>query len=250
MNLLQIRTQFAKISGRYDLVNPSTFADAGADFYIQQGQRSLERRLNINPTVAKFYNDLTTGQYKVSISNCRAIQEVWILSSESRTEVKRLGDYDLRAIHQQYVSNMYTSPLSTMETGRPSHYYLTNLRRTPEDNDGSTDSSTISSYIDTSYPYDPASTGIILFPRCDEAYGIEIKGIFYSPILSSDEDSNVWASNYPTLLIWSALRELEIMFRGSKTASSWESLIEGELVGIEKDAIEQEINSIDTLEDR
>ena len=38
------------------------------------------------------------------------------------------------------------------------------------------------------------------------------------------------------------------MFRGSKTVSSWESLIEGELIGIEKDAIEQEINSINTLE--
>ena len=248
MNLLQIRTQFVKISGRYDLVNPSTFADAGADFYIQQGQRSLERRLNINPTVAKFYDDLTVGQYKVSIPNCRAIQEVWILGSESRTEVEKLGDYDLRAIHQQFVSNMYTSPLSTMETGRPSHYYLTNLRRSPETEDGSGDSDTITSYLDTTYPFDPTNSGIILFPRCQEAYGIEVKGLFYSPTLSTNTDSNVWSANYPTLLIWSALRELEIMFRGSKTASSWEALIEGELIGIEKDAIEQEVNSINVLE--
>lgn len=248
MNLLQTRTQFVKISGRYDLVNPSTFADAGADFYIQQGQRSLERRLNISPSVAKFYDDLTIGTYKVTIANCRAIQEVWIMNSDSRTEVKKLGDYDLRAIHQKFVDNMYTTPLSSMETGRPLYYYLTNLRRSPETETGSGDSTTLSSYIDTSYPFNPANSGIILFPRCDEAYGIEVKGLFYSPVLTADTDSNIWSTNYPTLLIWSALRELEIMFRGSKTASSWESLIEGELIGIEKDAIEQEINSINELE--
>ena len=248
MNLLQIRTQFAKISGRYDLVNPSTFADAGADFYIQQGQRSLERRLNISPSIAKFYGDLTIGTYKVSVANCRAIQEVWVMNSESRTEVSKLGDYDLRGIHQKYVSNMYTTPLSSMESGRPSHYYLTNLRRSPETETGVGDSATLSSYIDTTYPFDPANSGIILFPRCDEAYGIEIKGLFYSPVLTTDIGTNIWSVSYPTLLIWAALRELEIMFRGSKTASSWESLIEGELIGIEKDAIEQEINSINVLE--
>lgn len=248
MNLLQIRTQFVKISGRYDLVNPSTFADAGADFYIQQGQRSLERRLNIAPSIAKFYDDLTIGTYKVSVANCRAIQEVWIMNSESRTEVVKLGDYDLRAIHQKYITNMYTTPLSTMESGRPNYYYPTNLRRSPETEAGAGDSATLSSYIDTTYPYDSANTGIILFPRCDEAYGIEIKGLFYSPTLTTDVGTNLWSVSYPTLLIWAALRELEIMFRGSKTVSSWEGLIEGELIGIEKDAIEQEINSINVLE--
>jgi len=248
MNLLQIRTQFIKISGRYDLVNPSTFADDGADFYIQQGQRSLERRLNINPTVAKYYTDLSIGQYKVTVQNCRAIQEVWVMNSTSRTEVAKIGDYDLRAIHQRFVANMYSTPLSTMSQGRPTHYYPTNLRRSPETEDGTGDSSTLSSYLDTSYPSDPAASGIILLPRTDEAYGIEIKGLFYSPTLYVDTSTNVWASEYPTLLIWAALRELEIMFRGSKTASSWEALIEGELINVEKDAIEQEVNSIDKME--
>ena len=250
MNLLEIRTQFAKISGRYDLVDPSDFADNGADFYIQQGQRSLERRLNINPSVAKFYDDISIGTYKVSVANCRAIQEVWIMDSDSRTELEKIDGYKLRGIHQKFVSNMYSTPLSTMSQGRPAYYYLTNLRRTPETEAGTLDSATLSSYLDTTYPFDPTQSGIIIFPRTDLAYGIEIKGLFYSPIISTDTDSNIWSANYPTLLIWAALRELEIMFRGSKTASSWESLIEGELLGIEKDAIEQEIATINTLEEQ
>ncbi len=250
MNLLEIRTQFAKISGRYDLVDPSDFADNGADFYIQQGQRSLERRLNIQPSMAKFYDDIAAGTYKVSVANCRAIQEVWIMNSESRTELEKIDGYKLRGIHQKFVSNMYSTPLSTMSQGRPAYYYLTNLRRTPETEAGTLDSATLSSYLDTTYPFDPTQSGIIILPRCDAAYGIEIKGLFYSPMLSTDTDSNIWSSNYPTLLIWAALRELEIMFRGSKTASSWESLIEGELIGIEKDAIEQEVATINTLEEQ
>lgn len=250
MNLLEIRTQFAKISGRYDLVDPSDFADNGADFYIQQGQRSLERRLNIQHSVAKFYDDLTVGTYKVSVANCRAIQEVWILGSDARTELEKLDGYKLRGIHQKFVSNMYSTPLSTMTQGRPTHYYLTNLRRTPETEAGAGDSATLSSYLDTSYPFNSTQSGLIIFPRCDAAYGIEIKGLFYSPVLTTDNGSNLWSTNYPTLLIWAALRELEIMFRGSKTASSWESLIEGELIGIEKDAIEQEIATINTLEEQ
>ena len=250
MNLLEIRTQFAKISGRYDLVDPSDFADNGADFYIQQGQRSLERRLNINPSVAKFYDDISAGTYKVSVANCRAIQEVWIMNSESRTELEKIDGYKLRGIHQKFVSNMYSTPLSTMSQGRPAYYYLANLRRTPETEAGTLDSATLSSYLDTTYPFDPANTGIIILPRCDTAYGIEIKGFFYSQVLTTDISTNLWSTNYPTLLIWAALRELEIMFRGSKTASSWESLIEGELIGIEKDAIEQEIATINTLEEQ
>lgn len=248
MNLLQIRTQFAKISGRYDLVNPSTFADNGADFYIQQGQRSLERRLNISPSVAKFYDDIAIGTYKITVANCRAIQEVWVMNSESRTELEKLGDYDLRAIHQKYITNMYSTPLSTMEQGRPLYYYPTNLRRSPETETGVGDSATLSSYLDTSYPFDPASSGIIILPRCDGAYGIEIKGLFYSPVLSVDISTNIWSYNYPTLLVWAALRELDIMYRGHKTASNWDSYIEAELLNLDKDAIEQEINSIDVLE--
>lgn len=250
MDLLQIRTQFTKISGRYDLVDPSTFADNGSDFYIQNGQRSLERRLNIAPTVAKYYADIAAGDYKISIANCRAILEVWIMNSESRTELERLDGYKLRGVHQRFVDNMYTTPLSTMDAGRPGYYYLSNFRRTPESEDGTGDSATLSSYLDTISPYDHSVTGLILLPRCDTDYGIEIKGLFYSPVLTDDNDSNIWSAEYPTLLIWSALRELEIMFRGSKTASAWEGLIESELINIEKDAIEQEISNINTLEEQ
>ena len=248
MTLLQIRTQFAKISGRYDLVSPSDFSDAGANFYIQQGQRSLERRMNISPTRAKFYDDIALGTYKVTLTNCRAIHSVWVMDSDSRTEVIKIEDYDLRATHQLWVENMYSTPLSTMSTGRPNYYYPTNLRRSSETETGSGDSATLSSYMDTTYPYDSSASGIILLPRCDKAYGIEIQGLFYSPTLTNNSDENYWSGKHPNLLLWAALRELEIMYRGHKSATSWDSYIEAEIANLDKDDIEMQLNSVDQLE--
>ena len=53
MNLGEIRAAFVKRSGRFDLVvagaTPSEEgADSGADFYINSGQRFLDRLHNVN----------------------------------------------------------------------------------------------------------------------------------------------------------------------------------------------------------
>lgn len=249
MTLLDIRKQFVRISGRYDLVvDAADFEDNGANLYITEGQKSLERRLNYNPAVGKLFMDITAGTYKVQFQNCRAVQEVWALGYESRTELRKLDEYSLRAIHQKYVANMYTTPLASMQRGRPQFYYPTNLRRVPDDADTSSDSEVLSSYLDTISPTDPTYSGIIIFPPPDIDYALEIKGLFYNPVLVADADTNYWTINHPNLLVMSALRQLEMMYRGSKTASTWNSLIESELLNIEKDFIEQEISHIDTLE--
>lgn len=250
MALLDIRKQFVKISGRYDLLsNVSTFADNGANLYITEGQKSLERRLNYNPAVGKLFMDISAGTYKVQFQNCRAVQEVWALSDEARSELTMLDEYALRGIHQKYVANMYTTPLASMDRGRPLYYYPTNLRRSPDAATADdSDSAVLSSYLDTITPTDPSYTGIIIFPPPDTGYALEIKGLFYNPVLSVDADTNYWTVNHPNLLVMSALRQLEIMYRGSKAASAWDALIESELLNIEKDFIEQEISQIDTLE--
>ena len=44
MNLKEIREQFVKRSGRYDLVSSTTnWTDNGADFFIRNGQKLLDR---------------------------------------------------------------------------------------------------------------------------------------------------------------------------------------------------------------
>lgn len=240
MNLLEIRTQFIKISGRYDLITDPGFIDNGANFYIQQGQRSLERRTNIHPTNAKVFKTIQTNDYLIELKHCRVIKHVWLISEEAKVQLTKILRSDLLKLK--------TLPPLKTSSGTPFVYYLTNLIRSPNDIDSSTDSTLISNYNDTVSPTDPSLTGLVIYPPADKSYGLEISGLFYNLPLVQDTDSNYWTVNFPALLIMATMQQLEIMYRGSKSATSWDILIEAELANIDKDQVEQDIVSIDQIE--
>lgn len=234
MNLLDIRKQFVKISGRYDMVVDAVdFADNGANFYINEGQKSLERRIDFSPANAKFYRDLTVGEYLIQLAGCRVVKEVWVLDTDSRTQLEELSEGDLKEFSE-------TLPLSSATRSKPTHYYNVGLRRSPDDEDGAGDSSIIQSFIDTLSPSNPAYTGVVIWPPADSTYGIEVSGLFYNTVLTDNTDENYWSVRYPMLLIMSALYHLEIMYKGSKSSSAWHALIEAELLNIEFDSVDQE----------
>jgi hypothetical protein len=133
------------------------------------------------------------------------------------------------------------------------------------------------------YQNDPKLTGVIVWPPADGDYTIEINGLYYD-VFPDDEDectynggggeepslplpnpltgvvttdriygavvtySNYWMQEYPNLLIMAAIQQLEYMYKGSKSAERWDKIIEGELVGIEKDAIEEEVSNVLRME--
>jgi len=240
MNLLEIRTQFVKISGRYDLVVDATdFVDNGADHYITQGQKSLERRTNIKAGKAKVFDDLAVGTYLISLEGCRAITGVSILDADYSIPLEKLhperNKLDVEA---------YSTPISNATAGKPGYWYPTNLRRYPDDQATAQDSATLTSYIDTISESDPTLTGLVIYPPTDIVYSIQIDGLFYNMELAQDNDINYWSVNYSMLLIMSALHQLEMVYRGSKSASAWSVLIDGELENIDKDVVEEESANI------
>ena len=236
MNLLQIRTQFVKISGRYDLVvNATAFADNGADWYIQQGQKSLERRVNVKAAKAKVFKDLDVGTYLISVENCRAITGVNILDKDASIPLEKLDPS-----RDKLDVTLYSTPLSTADRGKPIYWYPTNLRRSPDNLDDSGDSITLQSYLDTITVSDPTLTGLVIYPPTDLEYSIQVSGLFYNDELSDDTDFNYWSTNYSMLLVMSALHQLEMVYRGSKSAGAWVALIDAELENIDKDAAEEE----------
>jgi len=84
MNLLQIRTDFVKKNGRYDLVVDTTnYADNGANFYIQAGQRILDSILPNRKSIGRYTTDLASGQSSVIIKNTRFIDRVEMKKSGS-----------------------------------------------------------------------------------------------------------------------------------------------------------------------
>jgi hypothetical protein len=249
MNLLEIRTEFVKISGRYDLVNPSTFADNGADKYITMGQRDLERRLGRGPTAAKFLKDITAGTYLVSFEHCRVIQSVSIADADGKRELLKYTPDRLRAyLGKGNEGEIYTTPLTTMDRSRPLIYYPINLRRSPDGGTFTGDSATLQSYLDVSNTLVTVLTGIVLLPPADASYVLEIEGVFYNKAMASNTDVNFWSEVHPQLLIQAALMVHDKFYRGKKSSAQWEEDIESALVNIEKDTVDQESTDIMQME--
>jgi hypothetical protein len=85
MNLLELRTQFVKISGRYDLVVDTTdWVDNGADFYINAGQNFLDRLRDTPKAQNTIFTALDAGEWYVTFARCRSIREVWINMENSQ----------------------------------------------------------------------------------------------------------------------------------------------------------------------
>jgi hypothetical protein len=78
MNLAQIRTKFIQENGRYDLVVDTTnYADNGADFFIQSGQRLLDSILPNRKTLGNYVKNIVLNQSSLVIKRVRFIDTVY-----------------------------------------------------------------------------------------------------------------------------------------------------------------------------
>ena len=79
MDLGQIREDFVKKNGRYDLVVDTTdYADNGANFFIQAGQRYLDLALPHKMSKERFVKDLAINDQSVIIDGLRTVEECYI----------------------------------------------------------------------------------------------------------------------------------------------------------------------------
>lgn len=243
MTLLDIRTQLVKITGRYDLVtDATTFADNGADFYIHEGQKYLDRLETIKKSYSKVYASAVAGSWYTTFEYCRAVKKVWCSNSNYvRWELKKL-DYELLKLkYNQLPANMFSSS--------PIYYAPILYTRTqPEVESGMT----IDKFFDTTTidvsAVSATFNGIIWMPPTDAEYTIEIEGLFYSPTLLEDEDINYWTEVQPLVLIMAAARSIEISYRNTQGAKDWERSIQVEMTGVGMDLIEEEIADVDQME--
>ncbi len=239
MNLLQIRTKFRELSGRYDLVN-TDFSDNGADFYINEGCKYLDRSSTIKKSYASTFKFIDINKSAVFFSQCRAIKEVWIMSTTSRW---RLEKKSLKSLTSEYLSSLSRS------SGNPLYYAPAISRYTPED--ATADSTDFASYIgwvDIQSTNASESNSILLNTPVQEKLVIEIRGLFYSAQLLTDTGSNYWSESHAGLLLKAALRELEIFSQNPTKVRLWDSAIAIDLIGLDKDFIEEDIVDITQIE--
>ncbi len=240
MNLLEIRTKFVQLSGRYDLIEDTVdYVDNGANFYINEGQKLLDKIAKIPETTANVYLPLAIDEYSLEFQHsCRAIKKVFVNSSSARFELEKVTLSEMKS--------MFPGPVSEIDSGGPVYYALANLRAVE-----TTDRDTLGTFLnlthdetDTKYDY----RGIVIAPPVDEAYTVEVSGLFNQFKLTDDTDENYWSIEDPALLLKAAMYHLESLSRGTENAKNWISAIRAEAAEHDMDHIEEIISDIDAME--
>ena len=117
MTLLEIRTELIKQSGRYDLVSsPTTFADNGANYFIQQAQRFLDRKLDTRYNKAHYRKQLILSDTVFVLPGFRVVDRVFLYGNGSELELRKRA--------KEYLFKMYDDPdnIITLDRTRPIFY--------------------------------------------------------------------------------------------------------------------------------
>ena len=230
MNLKEIRTQLVTLSGRIDLVEDEVgYVDNGADFFIQEGSKFLDRRAEITESEASKFVTVAEEDFYVTFDLCRAIHEVWFYDANGRVKLEEATSDKLKGLFPQL--------LTQDRTGVPAYYLPINVRVA----DGSdTPPVGFMNFVDIT----GEDVDGILFPPVDRAGTLEIVGKFYSSPLTQDTSTNYWSGLHSMLLIWAALYHLEISYRNTEGAKDWMSAISLTLDDLFKDKVEQSSHNL------
>ena len=238
MNLLEIRTDLTTKSGRYDLVNASTFADNGMDFHINAGQKFLDKLVTVPDSQANIFFAPVAGEYSITVDkSCRAIYEVWANDDESRWPLNKLSLGDFKYT--------YYEPVTAITAGSPCDYTFMDMRSiSPAEQSSLAEFLSKPAVEGSGFGY----RGIVFGPQLDATYVIEVIGLFSQIVLTSDSDSNFWSFNYPHLLIMAALRSIEVFNRNTEGVNDWTKSIISETTELDFDVAEEDSYDIDQIE--
>ena len=230
MNLKEIRTKFIELSGRFDLVVDTTdYEDNGADFYIHAGTQLLDQLNDTGAEAGTVFYPIRVGDYYLFIPQLRVVEEVWAYDPSGnglRLQLEECDRDELREFFPQKIINS--------KTGYPARYFPGSFKIGNKDS-----SDKVADFMVQLSDDDSVPNGII-FPPTDRVLTLEVIGKFFSNPLEKCGDTNYWSLNYPIILVWAALYNLEITYRNTEGAKDWLNAIHQRLFDIEKDRVDQD----------
>ena len=240
MNLLQIRTKLLELSGRADLVNPD-YTDNGADFFINEGRKFLDRLTETQKSWAIAYKFLDVGEYLITFPYCRSIKEVWVSSTIGSRQLEKKDLQDILATYRTKYPN-------TSNTGTP-YYYSPCISRTSPEDMSEIEKTTFAPFVEIPSKISGDTNAIIVNIPTDIKLAVEVKGLFYSKELVNNTDSNYWTEVHPLLLYMAAMRALEIINRNTQGVNDWSKSISIEISQLGMDLIDEIISEVNQIED-
>ncbi len=283
MNLLALRTLFTTFSGRYDLVVDTVdYANNGADFFIQGGQKLLESLVVTPKSQARSLKLVEQSEATVNLTNCQAVQEVWArartamtsgtLTVGQRYEIVARSIEDFVAdgaaddvVGTQFTATGATVTLTTLDSVVRIDYDLDEegyLMNPVDRTDLEVELGEDQSLVEEGEPFyyavnvdrdidvvesDPTVRGIVFGPPANGYYTFTIVGIFRFTLLDGDTDSNYWTDEHAVLLLYASLYTLESFYRNTAGMRDWMNAITTILFGVEADKVEEEIHNIDQM---
>lgn len=244
MTLNEMRLLFREKSGRTDLVDAAgaDIGSNGATFLLNSGQRYLDKLEVFKKGEGILYKVISADAYMTTFQYARAIKEVWICGQDGEDRREELDKVSLR-----FFMAKYNKAPEDIDSGVPLYYAPVRLRGVPNSTDYSTTLGDFAKYIQTvqdGWGYN----GIIIGPPTDTEVLLEIHGLFNTEELSADDDETFWTVEHPEILLWAAMRALEIENRNTQGVRDWENSIKENLLGIGKDSVEEEIADVDQIE--
>lgn len=227
MNFLDVKKKFISLSGRHDLVVDLTdYVDNGADWFINEGQRELDRLLHSKSSLVELSVSISAGNWKATWNNLRAIRRIMLVTSTGRKYLKKVNLEQLREMLADGATGFDDNTRA-----EPTHYAIGLFR-------------------DVSAPLATTEgvAGIVFQPPADGDYSIIAEAMIYSPELSADDDVSWWTINHAMTLVHAAMFKLETLYRNQQGASDWMAAIQMSLDGIDHDEVLEDISEIDQME--
>lgn len=211
MNLREIRSEFIRKSGRYDLIEENG-DDAGANFFIQAGQRLLDKRGDFGTgLVGEWQNMFNKGTAEFTVPNCWSITSVYsrLVTASEWQKLSYTYSFDTpscRLSNEQFYTYL---PILSLPT-------LKEATATEIDLPASSLAVSVNAQVD-----DSQSMRIKLLPALSQNRIIRVVGNFFATPLTSDTASNYWSNRYPETLLKAAMYELEVFYRNTEGANDW-----------------------------
>ncbi len=205
-----VRRLLVDISGRADLVRDAAngdYANIGlANFYINEGQRWLDRRLPHHKTVSRLYKTLAAEETMVTFEQARSVREVY--------EVH--GDGSLQPL-----------PWSSLNVGlAPDQMQASELPAGARD-------------VVLGAAQWPLHA--VYVAPADRPRNVLVSAAWYCPRMTQDSDRSYWTVQHPLLLVHATMLLFEIGIRNTQGVNDFFAPIKDDLQRIYFDLVEEEV---------
>ena len=244
--LAHMREKLIELTGREDLRLVDAIGKKKADFFINAGQRLLDRLIK-HPNTEAWYipTSLTTaGDFIFKMKYVRSFKEVWVIEDTTEGEAIRTR---VTPTTFTWIKANYGYPVSASDYGIPAYWAPVAIGLAPEQYALTSASHTdipdthhityVTSTANNPFIYD----AVILAPVCQAGISIHILADFLSRPLSAETDMNFWTLNYPEALILAAAERCEAFMRNSQGAADYMKELTLTTDGIDMDIAERDV---------